>query len=357
MSEADKSKIRHQIAVAVEKAKKTMERPTAVGASPDSGNRQPKPSGTIHYFTDSARVGGFVASIAFAQSFSGGKANPLGVGLGILAAAIFAYSFLHGLGLRHGLSRPRVYIATTGVIFLLCGYGWWLNEPPYLDVIFKNPDQINLYRRFQIRRQMTRFALYASQIGIDVPKAVPPIGVGEKQLQVFSSGPLNSITLTPKQLSDNREIVWSYSNAITAHLLATSSSGPPSSRNLQIVFASSLFGAYLACSYLDDARWVKNPISADPWFISLWELRQKFSPLMIDHAVVYSMPQLVSEGGQKDSEADDLNSYLGRAIGGGLYQMSSNVQADNERYTKILASHGIKVKLFGPVRQGTITIK
>ena len=206
---------------------------------------------------------------------------------------------------------------------------------------------------------MTRFALYASRIGIDVPKAVPPIGVGDKQLQIFSSGQLNSITLTPKQLSDNHEIAWSYSNAIAVHVLLgnSPSSGPPSARNLQIVFASKLLGAYLACSYLDDARWVRDPVSADPWFVSLWEMRQKFSPLVIDHAVAYSMPLIASEGSQKDSEADDIDSFIGRAIGGGLYQMSSNAQADNEKYTNILASHGIKVKLLGPVIQGTTTIK
>jgi hypothetical protein len=281
MAKAEREKLRHKMAHRFEKARR-QELP--VGGQTHPSPSESKHQGTLHYVADSARLAGLMASVAIAQSFSGGKANPLGICFGIAAACFFAYSFIHGLAVRKNITGLPIYAMTSVVIFVLAVYGWWLNEPPLLNLVFKNPSgvfssknsqtnviTIGYFREFMVRRTMTHFGLYLSNLGFVLPPRTAPFGVGPQYSQdlfLSSGGETSNFTLSERGITDRREIVWAYSSEILYPLIVFDAPTPPPPRTLQQAAVAPVYSAYFACSYLGNIDWVKNPVKRDPFFRS-----------------------------------------------------------------------------------------
>src|SRR5450432_3109147 len=116
----------------------------------------------LHRIADHAKLGGFIALEAVAIAFSQ-KPSSAAVWVASLGACIFLVLLVHELSRTRG--RLFTFLVSMASCFIVLGIGTWLNEPPYLRVVFKNPAEPNLLRRIVIRRQMTEFNLYVSEIG------------------------------------------------------------------------------------------------------------------------------------------------------------------------------------------------
>jgi hypothetical protein len=109
-----------------------------------------------------------VASLAIALTFSQ-KSSAAGIWFCIAIACIVVFLLSHERvgGRYHGLRETAFY----GTCFCLpvVAFGYWLAEPPLLSLVFKNNDELNAWRRYRIRRQVT----YFSKVGICLTQVAP----------------------------------------------------------------------------------------------------------------------------------------------------------------------------------------
>jgi hypothetical protein len=355
MSEAGKAKIRRKIADAVEKTRKAMAYQSTPKEAATLVSRARVRHGIVHFLADHAKTSGVVACVVLALSFSQ-KSSPIGIWIGILGACLFVTLLVH-----ENLEGRRRRLTLTGVLGLaLCipflVFGWWLNEPPLLNVIFKNPSgifsgtnprtkviRISYFREFMVSRTMTHFAAYLSGLGFDIPKNIPPVGVGDTP---SFSGPQSTITLDEDGIKDSREVVLAYAQTVFDPLLTHNVVGLASPRTLQRVWIPQIYSAYFSCSYIDTVDGFNGvgwrQFTNDPFFKALWELRSRLTQRVVDHALSYAVPQLLREGNDT-SVSPDFDSYFGRSIAGGVLYMSSDMQKDYSTVMDIFAKYGIKV--------------
>jgi hypothetical protein len=258
------------------------------------------------------------------------------------------------LAVRKEMGGFPVYMGTGIVICLLGIYGWWLNEPTLLNIVFKNPAglfsgkaknsriaTISYFREFMVGRTMTHFSRYLSDAGFDIPKNVPPVGIGPS-MPIW--GPQSSITIDEEGIRDFREVVLAYAGSICVPMLASQTvGGPASPQTLQKVWSSEIYTAYFTCSYIGTIEGFNTlawrHISNDPFFKSLWELRSRLTQRVVDYALSYAVKQLIVEG----EGVQDFDSYFGRSIEVGILNMSADTEEEDRIVKDVFSKFGIRV--------------
>jgi hypothetical protein len=315
--------------------------------------RKMKPHGnTIHppdkslllRIADHAKLAGFIALEAVAIAFSQ-KPSSAAVWVASVGACIFLILLVREFSSTRGrLFTSLVAIASCLVVLAI---GTWLNEPPYLPVVFKNPSEPNLLRRILIRRRMTEFNLYVAGIGFEVPHTIPPIGIGEETMVLAASrGEAGGISLSRD--ADQRNIVEMYSAVIFVPLIAGGQHGIVTASKTEAfsgldteskrrMWASSIYSTYFVCSYFNDCS---RRVVDDPWIDILWEIRAELGKWRTDHALMYALEPFDI---WMPREGESLDSAFGTCVLAGILTMSNDPVADGDRVKKILGRHDIKL--------------
>ena len=124
MADAEKAKIRHQVSVAVEKAKKAMPVDRASGKPYSVPAQERQRHGLLQFIAENAKTAGIMGCIALALSFSQ-KSSSYGVWIVIGGACVFVFLLAH----EHTADKPYRWLRTLVLAVpwsvLLLAYGWW----------------------------------------------------------------------------------------------------------------------------------------------------------------------------------------------------------------------------------------
>jgi hypothetical protein len=335
-----KTKEAKRKAVAAEPTEKKTEVPRAEAPSSE-------PGGTAHYVADSARFAGLMASVAFAQSFSGGKPHPVGIVAGVVLAYFFACYLFKELA---GKLIPG-WSAIVGAVLATCllgAYGWWLFQPPVVKIVFKpspaGAATIGPWRRYRIELAITEFRNYLSEVGFRVPEAVPPIGIGRGSLVLG----YESISISPDDISDDREVVAQYSGSVFAELFPTAGGTTATGDRITL---TRLYSSYFTYSHFESLGTDHHPI-----VLALWEMGsdKRLGPDFVSYSMLGAFKQLEADKGQpcpppntlfcgsEDFDKHFAGAFIGSAMnmfdfGGDSF--TSNLTLVNDIFRK----HGIDV--------------
>jgi hypothetical protein len=256
------------------------------------------PHGIAHFFSDHPKLGPLMAFIALAAGLSQ-RHTATGVWLCISAACLVVLLWAHDIALDKG--KNAVWGTLKGVpwCIVIISLGWWLNQPESLSVIFKNPADVTFYRQYRIRRAITLYRAYLSEVGFEVPKEKPLVVIGgggngiltHAQAPIGEQHPLmpNGIMLTKEQSTDDKEVSFDSSVSFFATAFLSGIPRDPVEPRLAQLALGQLYAEYFSYSY-----WNRAGIRTSPWLKALWDMRSKFGKAFMDNVLTFVFRYLTS---------------------------------------------------------------
>jgi hypothetical protein len=317
---------------------------------PKPTTKSAHPGGIAHFFSDHPKLGPLMGLIALGAGLSQ-RHTEFGVWVCMAGACVVTLLWAHDIAIRRGRALGGTLKGLPYCLPILL-LGWWLNEPPLLKIVFKRPiasaDDISPYRRYTIGRSITHYAAYLSDLGFELPKSPPIIGIGARP------GVIDGV-ITLRNGFTSKQVVWTYSQLVfTSSVNAGSLFG--SQRAVQRIIISMVYGSYFDCSYEDTLEGFTDPIKDNKFFQAIWELRLVLTQYVIDRALAYALIQIIREGLSDDGISPDIDSYFGRAIEAGIDKMSSNFTEDKKIIDAVFKKYNIHV-VYPKINRTEFTVK
>ncbi len=199
-------------------------------------------------------------------------------------------------------------------IFVLCcsviafGYRIWPASPISVKVTFKSSPLFTEARKKRITNILNNFYGYLAEIGFEIPKEVPPLGVAKGLLMsggTAHGGPYNADMVIPEETLDSPDdmIIRAYAEYLFRELIPENPPNLKQGRSLGE--AVRLFADYYRCSFFG-RRTVEYPPELDTWEATLWSIREKYGQDFMDKSMFFAIKRWMPYGfARTDTDFDN----------------------------------------------------
>jgi hypothetical protein len=198
------------------------------------------------------------------------------------------------------------------------GFGLWVQSEIHMS--FADTQQLTTYNKFKIWYAASFYRNYLKDIGVDVPVAVPVIGVSDKA--IVRSGLLSDtdnyrMTIAAADLSHPSDDVMEVYGFYIFSLYIHDSPSGDTSNTQRLVDAIWLVANYYRCSFNGKPTNYYSPSpSIEKWDHALWDLRSKYGTRKMDNMMFAAVQQWKPYGSKKGDI--DFNNYFSIRILAGV---------------------------------------
>lgn len=228
--------------------------------------------------------------------------------------------------------KARVGLGSFLLVLVVVAFGIKTWPEPEVQMIFKSSLKFTPYHRWKITREADDFRNYLIEVGFDVPRQVPPLGVAPNAIMsgaVEGAGALGADMVIPEESLANPGDPFrvAYSEYLFGNLV------PEHPKNLQeserVGRAVRIFADYYRCSYANKLSvFYPYPPDLGKWESALWELRGKYGREFMDKAMFYATKRWLPYG--TDQSDKDFDSYFALRIEVGIAVFDNNGNPINE---------------------------